>query len=45
MPLDLAGYRRLTRLDEPFEAPDAAPEKKANREAQVEELLTYFSSL
>jgi O-acetyl-ADP-ribose deacetylase (regulator of RNase III) len=44
MPLDLDGYRCLARLDEPFKAPDPAPEKKADREALVDELLAYLRS-
>ena len=43
-PLEVDGYRRLARLDEPFKAPEPAPEKKIDREALVDELLTYFRS-
>lgn len=42
--LDLDGYRRLACLDEPFEAPDPAPEKEADRETLLDEVLAYLRS-
>jgi O-acetyl-ADP-ribose deacetylase (regulator of RNase III) len=43
-PLDLGDYRLLVRLDEPFEAPEPAPEAEAERALVVEKLLAYLQS-